>query len=102
MNYWKSWQIPDWEAMRSCLADSIIFGGQQLDAQECVLMCRSGNPWKDVQLLAEVFQENNGALLYEGTDSVTGQVMRVGEFISLEDGKIVASIASFGSGLPPQ
>ena len=102
LKYWESWQKPDWEEMRSCLADTINFGGHELDSDQFVAMCQKGNPWENVMLLSSFFNENGGALLYEGFDTGIEEVIRVGEFIEVRDGKIISSIASFGSGQPPQ
>ena len=102
LKYWNSWQKPDWEEMRSCLANEINFGGHPMNADQFTVMCQNGNPWKDVSLLASHFTDAGGAILYEGTDTVTEKTIRVGEFITVEDDKIVASVASFGSGQPPQ
>ena len=101
MKYWYSWQKPDWPEMRSCLAPTVLFGGTELDSDAFVEMCGQGNPWKDVIMLSDFFTEKGGAILYEGTDTVTGQRIRVGEFITVRDNKITASIASFGSDQPP-
>ena len=102
LKYWNSWQKPDWEQMRSCLADQINFGGQMLDSDNFVVMCQGGNPWENVVLLSSMFDQHGGALLYEGFDTGRKEIIRVGEFIKVQENKIVSSIASFGSGQPPQ
>ena len=102
LNYWKSWQVPDWSEMRSCLADQFSFGGLTMDSDEFVAMCQAGNPWNNVQLLSSIFNEHGGALLYEGYDTGLERVVRVGEFITVQDNLITGSIASFGTGQPPQ
>ena len=87
--------------MRSCLADKINFGGQEISSDQFVVMCQQGSPWDQVSLLASVFDDKGGSLLYEGLDTGRKEIIRVGEFINVLEGKIISSIASFGSGLPP-
>ncbi len=101
LKYWHSWQRPDWEEMRLCLAGEIDFGGHLLSADDFLVMCQNGNPWERVTLLSSIFDQDGGALLCEGLDTSRKEVIRVGEFIKVRDGKIVASIACFGSGQPP-
>ncbi len=98
--YWKSWQDADWDSLRAYLADEVIFGNHVMPAEAFVDICKAGNPWRNVQLLAASFDDKGGAILYEGEDTITGKVIRVGEFITLENGKVKTSIAAFGSGVP--
>ena len=81
--------------------EELDFGGQSFSREQFVNICQNGNPWKEVKMLAATYDEHGGAILYEGTDTVTGKTIRVGEFIQIKDGKVSASIASFGSGQPP-
>ena len=101
MKYWHSWQKPDWQELRGCLAPKVDFGGIEMESDAFVEMCKQGNPWEKVDMLSACFSDDGGAILYEGTDTITGQRIRVGEFISVKDDRIIASIASFGSGQPP-
>ena len=87
--------------MSSYLADFIDFGGHRLPREEFVNFCKQGNPWEDVKLIAAHFSESGGAILYEGFDTGSKRLIRVGEFIKVTDGFITTSMASFGSGQPP-
>ncbi|MDX1407559.1 MAG: hypothetical protein R3330_05480 [Saprospiraceae bacterium] len=102
MNYWRSWQIADWDLLRSSLHDQIHFGGQAITADAFTEMCASGTPWRDVEMLDSVFTRDSGALLYEGTDTRTGHRIRVGEFVHVENGRIARMQACFGTGHPDQ
>ena len=88
LTYWRSWQTSDWEGLRDCLADTFDMGGMPMDADEFTAMCESGTPWKDVELLSSVFDGDLGAIIYEGTDSKSGNRMRVSEHAKVVDGKI--------------
>ncbi len=101
MKYWRSWQDHDWTTMRSCLADEIVFGGHSMPADQLVTLSENGTPWRDVQMISSLFMNDRGAILYEGTETTGGKVIRVAEFIQVQDGKIMASNACFGSGQPP-
>jgi|GEM_PF-2537232 len=102
LKYWNSWQAADWTTLRSSLADQLDFAGNIMDSDDFVGMCQQGSPWRDVVMLSSFFTEEGGALLYEGVDTSNGQTIRVGEFIQVRGGQIIKSIASFGSGMPPQ
>lgn len=102
LKYWNSWQNADWDVMFECLQDEIDFGGHSMSRDQFTDMCRNGTPWKEVKMLSSVFGDNSGALLYEGTDTKSGNVIRVGEFIQIENGRIKSSLACFGGGMPPQ
>lgn len=94
LKYWNAWQSLDWDGFRDCLSDQVQFENQQVEADEFVSFCKEGNPWEDVVLLNAVFSEKQAALLYEGTDTVSEKRIRVGEFIKVENDKIIESKAS--------
>jgi len=100
LRYWKSWQEKDWGTLRVSLADTFDFGGIKTNADEFTEMCKNGSTWSDVQLFESFFTEEGGALLYEGTDIKSGARIRVGEFIRIENGKVVATNSCFGHGMP--
>ncbi len=102
MAYWRSWQDKDWDAMRRSLAPSLRFGEQTMTAEQFVGFCQQGSAWTEVELIDSLFTADAGALLYEGTDSKSGNRVRVGEIVRLEDGKVCGANACFGSGMPPQ
>lgn len=101
LKYWNSWQKKDWQAMRECLAETIVFGGNPMPSEQLVVMSENGTPWKNVTMIDSQFSANKGSILYEGTNTLTGKVIRVAEFITIENGKIVTANACFGSGMPP-
>lgn len=51
-----------------------------------------------MRLIHSLFAGDEAGLLYEGTDSSTGIRMRVGEFITVNDGKIARIQASISVG----
>lgn len=92
MNYWKSWHSHDnWKETRSYMADDFEFNSSELkttSADELIKIMKKGNAWKDISLLDSVIEDNKAALLYEGTDSVTGTKYRISEILTVEDGKV--------------
>jgi len=93
LKFWNSWQQPaDWEEMRSCLADNYQFDAGMFhckNAEEAVGIAQMGNPWKEVKLLDIVCTEDQAAIIYQGTDTVSGAKFRVSEFLKIAQGKIV-------------
>ena len=100
--YWKSWQIKDWDLLEGSLADNLDFGGQPMPRDAFLQMCKQGSPWKDVDLIDSLFTDDAGALIYEGTDTKSGERVRVAEIVRVEGGKVVGANACFGTGTPPQ
>lgn len=98
MGYWKSWQShSNWSETRNFLADDFKFDAGTFstnNADELVEMMKKGNPWKDIKLLDSVITENKGALLYEGTDSVTNTKFRVTEIITVKEDKVISCFAN--------
>jgi hypothetical protein len=93
MKYWKSWQDdPDWEGMRSCFSDQIVYDtdGIRLEgADESIrIMQQNPDPWKDVIMLKSIFSNDTAVLVYEGTSIKDEKRLRVCEFIDLKDGLI--------------
>lgn len=100
--YWKSWQGHDnWERTRSYMCDDVHFDAgafQTQTADQLIALMKRGNPWKDIQLLDTVMgEENKGALIYEGTDSVSGTRMRIAEIITVCDEKIARCITTIAA-----
>ncbi len=98
MRYWHSWQTPtDFEETRRCLADDVVFdgGAMQIEGGDAVIQMMSANPvpWADVELVSELYSDDGGAIVYEGTVSTTGVRMRVAEQMTLRDGLIASVIA---------
>ena len=99
MRYWRSWQAPtDFEETRRCLADDVAFdgGAMRVDGGDAVIAMMSANPvpWTDVQLVSEVYGDDAGAIVYEGTVSTSGVRMRVAELMTLRDGLITSVVAT--------
>ena len=92
--YFDSWPDGRWEQMRDCLAERIEFNGVEHDADTFTEGCSSGVAWKDVELIELVVSGDKAALLYDGVDTATGTRMRVGEFLTVESGKINSIRAS--------
>ena len=90
MTYWRSWQQrpPDLDTMRSCLADELDMEPQPMMADEFAEMVAQGSPWDDVTMIDTLFTNDRGALLYQGTNTANGETIRIGEILTVEDGKI--------------
>ena len=86
--YFESWSSLCWDRMRECLADRIEFNGTEHDADAFTKGCANGVAWKEVTLIETVICGDKAALLYDGVDTASGTKMRVGEFLTLDDGKI--------------
>jgi ketosteroid isomerase-like protein len=86
--YFDSWPNQRWDQMRECLADRIEFNGIEHDADVFTKGCASGVAWKKVTLIESVICGDKAALLYDGVDTASGTKMRVGEFLTVDDGKI--------------
>lgn len=91
MRYWKSWHEggePDFDAMRDCFGDVIDMEPGPMPADDFVEMCRQGSPWTGVTMIETMFADDRAALIYEGTNTANGKVVRVGEILTVADGKI--------------
>lgn len=92
LKFWNSWQTPaNWEEMRGYLSNDYTFDAGMFYAnspEESVTIAQAGNPWKDVELLDIVCNDNKAALIYQGTDYQTGIRYRVSEFLTIKYGKI--------------
>jgi ketosteroid isomerase-like protein len=88
--YFDSWPNQRWDRMRECLADRIEFNGTEHDADAFTEGCANGVAWRDVTLIESVVCEHKAALLYDGVDTASGTKMRVGEFLTIDAGKIRA------------
>lgn len=89
--------------MRACLDDTVVSDlgfAQMTGADQLVAMIeQTGTPWKHVTLLDSVFGDNAGALFYEGVAIADGKKTRVGEHVTVNNGKITritASICALG------
>lgn len=104
MAYWRSWQgsTPDWAAMRSCLADEVDMERGPMSADQLVEMASKGTPWKDVTMVDAIFADRRAAILYDGTDTLTGEQLRISELLTVDGDKItklraaIPATAGFG------
>ena len=98
LKFWNSWQHPaDWNEMRSYLADDYKFdaGIFQCDnADQAVAIAQMGNPWREVKLLEVISQDDQVAIIYQGTDTVSGAQYRVSEFLKVANGKITGGFGN--------
>lgn len=98
LKYWRSWQDhSSWETTRSLMKDDFKFDAGDLithSADDLIRLMKRGNPWKDIELIECVVDDNKGALLYEGTDSETSVRFRIAEIITVEEDKVSACIAN--------
>lgn len=98
MVYWRSWQShSNWETTRKLMADDFkldagIFKTENAD--QLIEMMKMGNPWKDIELLDFIVEGNKGAIIYEGTDSVTEARIRVSEIVTIKDNKVASAITN--------
>lgn len=91
MRYWRSWHDggePDWDAMRSCLADTLDLESGPMSADGFVEMCQQGSPWTGVTMIDSLFADDRAALIYEGTNTANGKLVRIGEILTVADGKV--------------
>lgn len=91
MRYWNSWRNegePDWASMRSTLADELDMEPGPMSADAFVEMCRQGSPWTGVTMVDSLFADDRAALLYEGTNTANGKLVRIGEIVTVVDGKV--------------
>ena len=96
LKYFYAWQTEDFDALRNSLSDNVEFdlnGNKIVGADPFVEMCRNGIKWKKVDLLDSVFHVNKSALIYDGITE-KGAKVRVGEIISISDGKIIRAVAA--------
>ena len=104
LRYFNSWQRQDWETMRACLADTIDFegpgGAGPMSADDFTAMCSKGSPWRDVELIDSMFQDGHASLLYKGIDTKNDGKVRVGEFVTVENGEVVKLRGAFAFGDP--
>ncbi|NER12223.1 hypothetical protein GWK08_02100 [Leptobacterium flavescens] len=94
--YFYSWQKGDFEALRNSLHDKVEFnlnGSKIVGAEPFVEMCRNGIKWVKVDLLDAIFTTDKSALIYDGLTE-KGEKVRVGEIISISDGKITKAVAA--------
>lgn len=103
LRYFNSWQHQDWETMRSCLADTLDFEGpdgqaRAMPADEFTAFCSKGSPWREVELIDSMFADGHASLLYQGVDTKNDSKVRVGEFVTVEGGKIARLRAAFAFG----
>ncbi|MDN5212229.1 nuclear transport factor 2 family protein [Fulvivirgaceae bacterium BMA12] len=96
LRYFYSWQKGDFDALRSSLSDEVEFdlnGNKIAGADTFVEICKNGIKWKKVTLLDAIFDTNKAALIYDGITGKGGEV-RVGEIITITNGKIVKAVAA--------
>ena len=98
LEYWKSWQgHSNWHVTRQMMADDFLFDAgifKTTSADALIDMMKKGNPWKDIELLDMVVYGSKGALIYEGTDAVTGSRIRIAEILTVANSQLVRGIAS--------
>ncbi len=105
LKYWRSWQEPaDFRALRTCLADDVVFdtGTQTLSGAEQFTEAveTTESPWKAVTMLASIFDAEQAAIFYEGTDKLTGVKTRVAEHLTVR-GDHIAKITALICPLVP-
>jgi len=93
LRYFQSWQEPaDYSEFRACLDNNMIFDcnlGIAVGADVFTeLSSKREKPWKDVQLLASVYDENCGSIIYNGTDVDSGKITRISEHLYIKNGYI--------------
>lgn len=96
LRYFYSWQKGDFDALRNSLSDQVEFdlnGNKIAGADTFVEICKNGIKWKKVTLLDAIFGTSKAALIYDGVTEKDKEV-RVGEIISIADGKIVKAVAA--------
>lgn len=99
LRYFNAWQEPaDLDDMRACLDDAVIsdLGFTQINGaeQRVGMIGQTGTPWKKVTLLESIFSDNAGALVYEGVAVVDEKKTRVGEHVTVKNGRITGITAS--------
>ena len=93
LTYFNSWQNKEWDVLRRCLANTFKIDGGKIqfrNIDEFIAFCQNGPSWSKVTLLDSIFQEKQAALLYEG-ETPTGEKIRVGEFLTLDQDKITSA-----------
>ena len=96
LKYFYSWQKGDFDALRNSVHDNVEFdlnGNKITGADTFVEMCKKGVKWEKVDLLDSIFYANKSALIYDGITE-KGEKVRVGEIISISEGKIIKAIAA--------
>jgi hypothetical protein len=101
MRYFQSWQVGDsMDKLKDCLCEDFILdsGLVKFDSRDNFMNYLKEEPPKliDVNLIAEIYDKDTAAILYEGYEIKSKQKMRVSEFITIENGLIkkVQSIVS--------
>lgn len=93
LTYFQAWEMRDWEKMRSCLSSNFKIDGGQIQfksIEDFIAFCKSGPSWSKITLLDVLFLDTKAALLYEGM-TPTGEKIRVGEFLTIDQNKIIHS-----------
>jgi hypothetical protein len=78
----------DFKRVRSLLSNTGHFGRTQMSADDFVKSMQSEAPWKGIHVLKELYDGDNVALLYEGTNATTGQPLEAIEFLTITNGQI--------------
>lgn len=87
--YLRAWQKGDAETLASLISEKGTFGSSRLSSKGLVSEILKSPVWRDVRMINSVYDEDgNAAILYEGTDTQTGQRVRSSEFITVDNGKI--------------
>lgn len=92
--YFNSWQEPaDFDELASCLSSDFSIDAEFFtfsDRESFVQFLRANpTPWKDVTMISSIFAGDDASILYSGTNTATGQKMRVAEHIKCHDHKII-------------
>ncbi len=96
LKYFNSWQVQDFAALRESLDDNVEFdmnGSIIKGADMFVEICKNGINWEKVDLLDSIFTDDKSALIYDGL-TAKGEKVRVGEIVSVANGKIVKAVAA--------
>ncbi|MCG8308031.1 MAG: nuclear transport factor 2 family protein [Cytophagales bacterium] len=94
LKYFNSWQEPaDFREMESCLSEDLVIESGFFafrNRNDFVSFLRHNPaPWKDVKLIASVFDPEHSAIVYEGVNTADHKKMRVAELIKISGGKII-------------
>lgn len=100
LRYFHSWQQDDYSTLRECLDDDfeVNLNGLTINnADTFVKISESGDAWQEVTLIDAIYTDDKAAIMYEGING-KGLPVRVGEMLSIRDGKIISSVATLFEG----
>ena len=86
--YLEAFEKGNFKQMRSLLADRGKYGAAKLSADAFIETVRKAASWKDITVIKAIYSDSDAALLYEGTNTQTGQRMQATEFFEIKNGQI--------------